>query len=77
MSFEREIWLVEVVILLILPFNPTNIFVDLINGTIINYLFDPNGAFGWIGIGLAIVMKVILAVAEVELINSTYKKLRK
>ncbi|MFA5931682.1 MAG: hypothetical protein WC821_05225 [archaeon] len=77
MSFEREIWLVEVVILLILPFNPTNIFADAISGTIINYLLDPNGVFGWVGISLAIAMKIILAVAEVELINTTYKKLRK
>lgn len=77
MSFEREIWLVEVVILLILPFNPTNIFVDAINETILNYLLNPNGAFGWVGVSLAIVMKIILAVAEVELLNSTYKKLRK
>jgi hypothetical protein len=77
MSFKKEIWLIETIILVLIPFNPTNIFVDMLTVTLIDSLFNSSRMFFWIGLALPLAMKCILAIAEVEFINDIYERLRK
>jgi len=80
MSFEKEFKLVVAGILFLIPFNPTNMFVDLLTEYFFDYsvtvseVFFVSGRFGWEMISIVLVAKIILAIAEVILLSRIYEK---
>jgi len=80
MRFENEVKLVVAFILIIIPFNPTNgiadIFVDNIFSPLIDGLGVPllslEGPLSWVWLTFPLVIKIILAIAEIELVQNVW-----
>jgi len=67
-TFEDEWWLIIAAILLLIPFNPTNIFVDEAMAYPIESFIAFSGVWVWITYMIPWVLKAFLAVAETELL---------
>jgi hypothetical protein len=72
-TFEKEWYLVLAIILILIPFNPTNIFVEVILDPFIRGIIGFAGPLSWAAEFLPFVIRAVLAVAEAELLIKLWK----
>jgi hypothetical protein len=80
MRFENEVKLFAAFILILIPFNPTNIIADIFVDQVFSPFMDAlgihilslQGPFGWIWLAIPLVIKAGLAIAEIELVQDVW-----
>jgi len=74
MRYKSEFYLVLVAVLYLIPFNPTNIFVDVFIDPILKAFIDFTDIFAFISFIIIFCIKVFLAYEEIKLAEMFFEK---
>jgi hypothetical protein len=63
-----------IVVLLLIPWNPTNFLIDQLIMPFFSYALDASGAYFWMVLTIPVLFKALFAFFEIELVEDFYNK---